>query len=616
MKYLYFLIFIFGITSLTNGQNTFPSTGQVLINHDQSSALRIKGWNLFGSTTGGHYPYWGMNVEHTSNGWRSFHPSLRGSLIMNWGNTIRFSSTPANTSNAPVTHHMTLNTINGRIGIGTNSPSQKLDVSGVIRTNAGLVFKGLESGESGWIIEPGTNNVAFKRWNGSSMASYLSINESRTQFYNKVGIGVSSPTYELEVKGTTNITERLYIGNEIPDSAVTRFSVGQVSGSYSHPNSYTSILLGDNSTYNTSLALLHIKNAGNRGAKGNSSGSDLFRADFNDETAFLINKDGNVGVGVSSPFSSIGNSGLQVSSGVHSSVLLGDPKNSGYGGIIQTSDNKQRVFIGANIYDDSSTSWSSFVSGKGSAGISLIADEGIWGTGIDFITSRADGNYKVRMHINADGNLGIGTAAPTSLLHAENSHGTQGVPMVNLNSTSDGDVLYVKNNSTRSDMYIANFLNSTGSTMAIRANGNVGIGTTTPSAKLEVSGNAIIQGNIETTKVKVTATPGSVPDYVFAPTYRLKTLNELEKYVQANRHLPNIPTAKEIETNGQNLGEMQLKLLEKIEELTLYTIEQEKSLKIQGIRLNTSETENRELKVALAQLLRRIEKLETTKNEK
>ncbi len=94
--------------------------------------------------------------------------------------------------------------------------------------------------------------------------------------------------------------------------------------------------------------------------------------------------------------------------------------------------------------------------------------------------------------------------------------------------------------------------------------------------KLEVFGNTLIQGNLEATKVKVTATPGSVPDYVFQPNYKLKTLNELEAFIKANSHLPNIPNAKEIETNGQNLGDLQLKLLEKIEELTLYTIEQQK----------------------------------------
>lgn len=92
------------------------------------------------------------------------------------------------------------------------------------------------------------------------------------------------------------------------------------------------------------------------------------------------------------------------------------------------------------------------------------------------------------------------------------------------------------------------------------------------------SSNIFVLGNIETKKVKVTATPGSVPDYVFKPDYKLRSLQEVESFIKTNSHLPNIPSAKEVETNGQDVGNMQLKLLEKIEELTLYMIEQDKEL--------------------------------------
>lgn len=112
-----------------------------------------------------------------------------------------------------------------------------------------------------------------------------------------------------------------------------------------------------------------------------------------------------------------------------------------------------------------------------------------------------------------------------------------------------------------------------------------------------------VQGNLEAKKVKVTTTPGSVPDYVFQPNYKLQTLSELEAFIKINSHLPNIPNAKEIETNGQNLGEMQLKLLEKIEELTLFAIEAEKQRK-------EAHEENSSLKQDMKALMLRIEKLE------
>ena len=93
------------------------------------------------------------------------------------------------------------------------------------------------------------------------------------------------------------------------------------------------------------------------------------------------------------------------------------------------------------------------------------------------------------------------------------------------------------------------------------------------------SGNVIVQGDVESMKVKVSTTPGQVPDYVFKPEYKLRSLEELESFVNTNSHLPNIPSAKEMGKEGQNLGELQLKMLEKIEELVLYTIEQEKRIK-------------------------------------
>lgn len=93
-----------------------------------------------------------------------------------------------------------------------------------------------------------------------------------------------------------------------------------------------------------------------------------------------------------------------------------------------------------------------------------------------------------------------------------------------------------------------------------------------------VRGNQVVDGDLESQKVKVSATTGSVPDYVFKPEYKLRSLSQVENYIRANSHLPNIPSAQEVETNGQDLGDMQLKLLEKIEELTLYLIEQNKQI--------------------------------------
>jgi len=108
--------------------------------------------------------------------------------------------------------------------------------------------------------------------------------------------------------------------------------------------------------------------------------------------------------------------------------------------------------------------------------------------------------------------------------------------------------------------------------MNFKNNGNVGIGMNTQTAteKLEVN------GKIRTKEVIVTL--DAWPDYVFNDTYNLMPLEDLEEYIEKEKHLPNVPTAAEVAKNGAQLGEMNKVLLEKVEELTLYLIEQEKRL--------------------------------------
>ncbi len=101
-------------------------------------------------------------------------------------------------------------------------------------------------------------------------------------------------------------------------------------------------------------------------------------------------------------------------------------------------------------------------------------------------------------------------------------------------------------------------------------NGNVGIDTSTPDAKLSVN------GTIHSKEVKVDMS--GWPDFVFKETYTLPTLGEVENHIKDKGHLENIPSEKEVLKNGINLGEMNAKLLQKIEELTLYLIEQNKSI--------------------------------------
>jgi hypothetical protein len=100
----------------------------------------------------------------------------------------------------------------------------------------------------------------------------------------------------------------------------------------------------------------------------------------------------------------------------------------------------------------------------------------------------------------------------------------------------------------------------------------VGIGTTNPDEKLTV------KGKIHTQEVRVDLAGAITPDYVFEKDYNLLPLSELETYINANKHLPEVPSAKQMEAEGLNLKEMNLILLKKVEELTLHLISKEKEI--------------------------------------
>jgi len=193
------------------------------------------------------------------------------------------------------------------------------------------------------------------------------------------------------------------------------------------------------------------------------------------------------------------------------------------------------------------------------------------------IASANSTNGNERMRIKNNGNVGIGTTAPTARLHVNGSfrlvNGTQQNGYV-LTSDANGIASWQApsgGSSSDSDWTIS------GNNLISGVSGNVGIGSTNPDEKLTV------RGTIHAEEIKVDL---QVPaDYVFesyfdgASTlkseYTMPNLKELEDYLKENYHLPEIPSAQEIREEGLMLKEMTNLLLQKIEELTLYTIEQE-----------------------------------------
>lgn len=122
--------------------------------------------------------------------------------------------------------------------------------------------------------------------------------------------------------------------------------------------------------------------------------------------------------------------------------------------------------------------------------------------------------------------------------------------------------------------------------------------------KFKPNGNVRVLGKIESKELKITATPTA--DFVFEKDYNLPTLEFIEEHIKKNKHLPEIASAKTMQKNGVNIGDFQIQLLQKIEELTLYTIAQEK--KIADLELKNKSIESLTEKVLAIEKLLEIKK--------
>ncbi len=185
----------------------------------------------------------------------------------------------------------------------------------------------------------------------------------------------------------------------------------------------------------------------------------------------------------------------------------------------------------------------------------------------------------VAMSIATSGNIGFGTTNPIS--------GGAAASWLTINGATDysGGIVYATQGVAKGFSFIDHdglltqqsigsgqkfVVNSSTTAMYIASSGNVGIGTATPKEALSVNGSIRSK--------QVTVELANWPDYVFDSSYKRLNPIQLEAYIQKNKHLPEIPAASSVEQEGMNLGEMNKILVKKIEELTLYMIEQHKEI--------------------------------------
>lgn len=204
--------------------------------------------------------------------------------------------------------------------------------------------------------------------------------------------------------------------------------------------------------------------------------------------------------------------------------------------------------------------------------------------------------------IGQNGNVGIGTSNPDEALVVNGNISFS----YNNNLSANG----LRRNGIKTEYYntitgvstnvIHEFTGANTTIMSLTQGGQVGIGTLTPG-----SWKLAVNGNIRAKEIKVET---GWSDFVFYDNYELPSLDEVEKQIKEKGHLKDIPSAEEVAENGIFLGKMDAKLLQKIEELTLYTIQQQKRLKSLDSKIEKLELENKQLK-SVFKRLNQIEKL-------
>ena len=292
----------------------------------------------------------------------------------------------------------------------------------------------------------------------------------------------------------------------------------------------------------------------------------LYREDFG--YTWVVESGGNVGIGNSNPYYKLDVNGRINANG----MVLGDGNGTrlqGPGGMglraAGSGDNHVTISSSGNVGIGTTSPIARLhVNAPASQNGLYIEQSDSW---IGHLTGK---NYfrgnTIFAETNSDDKIGIGTASPIAKVHITGPASQSG--------------LYVQH----TESWIGHVSGQNyfrGNTIFAETNENdkVGIGTASPDAKLTV------KGDIHTQEVIVDLEGAVAPDFVFEEDYDLKSLEETDEYIQANKHLPEIPSALEMEENGLELKAMNLKLLQKVEELTLHLIEQNKINKAQEDRI-------------------------------
>jgi len=480
------------------------------------------------------------------------------------------------------------------------------DGSGVVTTTIpnGRALVIFWTDATGHYSDMGYRGISVQYSTTSSIAQGQIYNyQGNTVLTGKVGIGMYTPGYALDVNGSTNVSNDLFasgkigIGTQTPATSLNIVGTTDVS-----PTTPGLFVIGATSTINIGIDQNEIM------ARTNNVASTLY---LNHEGGNIVfngtnTAGGNVGIGTSTPSSILSLGGtvartIQMERNTTASTAGQGLIISSGGAIVGTT---------ANLAGGDLTLKSGISTGTGTSAIRFL-------TATPGTSGSADRTPNEKMTILGNGNVGIGTTNPTRCkLQINNGDNTDAAILAtssagnnlivsSLNPTAQFSTVFKLSHeffdSERNNGYISfhrggnerggflEFGTDGSPRMWIDTYGKVGIGTTIPDALLTVN------GTIHAKEVKIDLS-GSFADYVFEKNYTLRPLNEVHSFIKVNGHLPEIPSAEEVNKNGIDVADMQVKLLKKIEELTLYAIEQQEKSIDQQKRIEALEKELRQVK--------------------
>lgn len=450
------------------------------------------------------------------------------------------------------------------VGIGTSKPDQSavLDISS---SNKGLLMprmslqqrNSIQSPAKGLIVYQTDMLSGFYFYDGAEWKPLVSETSANS---------VAADPNDWTLNGNANATATSFLGT--PAGIPINFMIGTTRAARidASNTSFGSAALNSNTTGFLNIAFgLNALNANTTGNSNVSLGPNALSLNTtgNNNTAVGRNTlqkntigGNNVALGINalnSNTTGVANLGLG-GAALYSNTTAGNNVGIGDNALFKTTTGGFNVGIGAQSQYNNTT---------GVGNISF---------GYRSLYTNSVGNFNIAIGREA-GYLNTGTGSMFLGYQA------------GFNETGSNK-LYIANSSTANPLIKGEFDNknlkvNTGaivsSTVGFLAVGNFDAAYTMPASN---SYRLIVQDGIITEKVKVALkSTADWADYVFEPSYKLMSLEKVEEFVKENKHLPNVPSAEDMSKNGLDVSQTSAKLMEKIEELTLYMIEMNKEIK-------------------------------------